>query len=167
MQVPKLKGDYVELFKRGYFLGHTIMVYKDSIERIFAFHEVATVLDYGCGKAQPYRQGLLSWAKNTQLYDPFVAEYSHLPPETKKFDAVICSDVVEHVPEEELDDLLTKIFDRALKCVVLSFCNRPAKKWLPITNGNVHVTLHDKQWWEGKLEKHNKNKIAVYLFENE
>lgn len=168
MNVPKLKGDYTELFKQGAFLGHTILNYKDAIEQILAFHQCAHVLDYGCGKAQPYKQGTLSWAKNTQLYDPFVQEYSHLPPATKKFDAVICSDVVEHIPEgQELDECLDILFDRALKCVILSFCNRPAKKHLPITSGNVHITLHPRQWWEDKLEQHNKNNVAVYLFENE
>lgn len=160
-----LKSDYEELFRRGYFLGYTLLNFQETIQNVLDFHQVNTILDYGCGKAEPYKNGKAPWADKTKLYDPFVAEYSTLPD--GPFDAVICSDVLEHVPEDKVSQVLSEILDRATKCVFITFCNRPAKKELPITGGNVHITQRPKQWWEEKIAKHNHKNVTVYLFETE
>lgn len=164
----KYANDYKELHARGFFAGYTVLQFKEQIRSIFQFHSVKSALDYGAGKCLAYKEQSLAQYLGVDVtcYDPFVEEHNILTDEL--CDAVISIDVIEHIPEgEELDKALDQIFGHASKCVVLTFCNRPAKKTLPSTGENVHITLHNRHWWEEKLKLHNRNHVTVYLFENE
>lgn len=159
----KLLDDYKKM--SGRFLGMSLNKYINELKQIFTSHGVNSVLDYGCGNAQPYKKftntnGL--WGVETVLYDPAIEGYETLP--NKDFDAVICVDVLEHIPEDELDDLFEKVFARAKSVVFFTFCNRLAKKTLPNGN-NAHCTLHDYQWWMDRISKHNHNGVVLYLRE--
>ncbi len=84
------------------------------------------------------------------LYDPAVARYAAMPPGS--YDGVICSDVLEHVPRDELDDVLADCFGAARKFVFFSICCRAAHKSLP--NGmNCHVTIEKPAWWTRRLQE--------------
>lgn len=169
----KLENLYIEMHKQpGMFLGHSLEKHKDKIATYLNNHELETLLDYGCGKGVSWQgnSGLelcdMFGVRDVRLYDPGVPRFSKKV--RGNFDAVICIDVLEHIPEDELDDVLKEIFQRAKKVVVVSFCTRAAKKVLP--NGlNVHVTIKPYDWWVEKLEKaHQKiNKdVSLYYFEN-
>ncbi|MEO1192334.1 MAG: methyltransferase domain-containing protein [Pseudomonadota bacterium] len=121
-----------------------------------------TLLDYGAGKGLAYKQKPLSlpsgetaeslqghWGLDSiTCYDPGYEPFSQLP--TERFDAVICTDVLEHIPEEDIDWTLTEIFDYAKRFVFLTVAYYPAKKRLP--NGeNAHVTLRKPEWWQRKI----------------
>lgn len=80
-----------------------------------------TVLDYGCG------QGALSRSLDRHIaeYDPAIEGKNSLPAPA---DLVICTDVLEHIEPELLDnvlDHLKKVTHMALFAVI---CTRPAKK---------------------------------------
>jgi hypothetical protein len=65
---------------------------------------------------------------------------------------VICSDVLEHVPEAEVPMFVERLFKRARKHVWASVCCRPAKKTFPGTQVNLHVTLQPVSWWSAWFE---------------
>lgn len=117
-----------------------------------------TLLDYGSGKGRQY--GPLDiegpdgrhytsiaefWGVEPVVcYDPAYAPFSERPD--GQFDGVICTDVMEHCPEEDLPWIVGEIFGYAEKFVFLSVALYPAVKTLP--NGeNAHCTLRPKQWW--------------------
>lgn len=159
------KLEYERMHQEKRFTGTTILKYKEKIKEIFEKHRVKTMLDIGCGNAEAYTQHNLTeylGINLIMLHDPYVKQFSGL--NNLKHDAVVCIDTLEHVPEEELALLMNKIFDRALKCVIFTFCNRLAKK--TFSNGtNIHITLKSESEWLKLIKTFNINKIPMYLWE--
>ena len=58
-----------------------------------------SLLDYGCGKAEGYKEYKhhKHWGIMPSLYDPAIPEYENFPK--GKFDGVMSFDVLEHIPE--------------------------------------------------------------------
>ena len=82
--------------------------------------------------------------KDITLYDPGEEEHSKLP--TGVYDIVICTDVLEHVPHEDLTWVIEEIFKYSTNVVFLNICCLPAMKHFP--NGeNVHVSLYPVKEW--------------------
>lgn len=105
-----------------------------------------TLLDFGCGKGRQYTQEHIhrQWGGILPtLYDPGVPEFQVKP--TGKWDGVICVDVLEHVPEDAVLDVLRDIIGRATNFVFLNVSTRKAGKLL---NGEeLHCTVHEHDWW--------------------
>ena len=112
-----------------------------------------SVLDYGCGRgdAQRYFRVDALWNVEYRGYDPAVKEFEVLPE--GKFDAVICTDVLEHIPEEDLTDwVIDELFSKANKFVFVKVPTYEVDQWLP--NGeNVHCTVKPKEWWADTLTR--------------
>ena len=117
-----------------------------------------TILDYGCGKGIAYdlpsveapgvgHVGSLTDYWNVdyvQCYDPCYPVYARRPEEV--FDGVVCTDVLEHCPEEDLDWIVTDLFSYARRFVFAAVACYPAKTHLP--NGeNAHCTVQPSRWW--------------------
>jgi len=103
-----------------------------------------SVLDYGCGKAT--LTGTINGLVN---YDPCIEKYS-APP--KPCDMVLCTDVLEHIEPECLDNVLSHIRRCANKIVLFSIATRPdASKTLP-DGSNPHKIIQSPQWWLKKIE---------------
>lgn len=119
-----------------------------AINQIIKDKGIETILDYGCGKAKHHP---LEW--NATKYDPAVPEYQNKP--TDKFDLVISTDVLEHIPVDNLKDVIDDIFSYSKKWVFVSVCCRKANAILP--NGyNAHATIESAKWWR-ELFKPYKN----------
>lgn len=138
------------------FHGNSILQHADSIGKMVRLTRARTLLDFGCGRGDAYRsphhvwkQWGLSYADVT-LYDPAFNRDNVLPPEGKQFDIVVCSDVLEHVPEEEVDAFIERLFGYARHGVWASVCCRPAKKQFP-DGTNLHVTVKRHDWWREKF----------------
>lgn len=99
----------------------------------------STVLDYGCGKGT-LRKALGPMVSN---YDPAVPEWSESPSQA---DLVVCTDVLEHVEPEHLDDVLGDIRRLARKAAFLVISCRKATKTLP-DGRNAHLTVEKPSWW--------------------
>lgn len=168
--MSKLQQDYIQLHNEGKFPGTTVLLYKDVIGNILKYHNAKTIIDMGCGKAKPYFVDKIDeeWNVDATLYDPFFEQLNKLDV-GKQHDVVLSIDVIEHIPEEEIDSWLELLFALALKAVVVTFCNRPAKKTLPISGGNAHILQRDRDWWENRLAKARYKvnpKVVFYLMEN-
>ncbi|HYR34320.1 MAG TPA: class I SAM-dependent methyltransferase [Burkholderiales bacterium] len=127
-----------------------------------------SVLDYGAGKGTQYRpqplivdgrhvaDGIAEyWDVEIECYDPGYADYSKLPEAT--FDGVVCTDVLEHCPEEDLPWILDEILAFARRFVYLNVACFPARKSLP--NGeNAHATVRPPQWWEALVRERTRSR---------
>lgn len=115
-----------------------------------------SALDYGCGKGSQYadlvpgRDVTIEQALGFPVtkYDPAVPGFDVEP--TGKFDLVWITDVLEHVPAEDIDFVVQKVGALTGKALFVTVGNFPAKKTLP--NGeNAHVCQMPAQWWQERF----------------
>jgi len=142
--------------------GISLTPHLDNIKKLIKTTKSKTALDYGCGDAFHYIQGIhLSWGLDKMgLYDPAILKWNSLPGDN--FDCVICTDVLEHVPEGEINDTLKEIFTLSNKCVFLNIAMYLARQILP--NGeNAHCTLKPIQWWRHKIAETIKENIITHV----
>jgi hypothetical protein len=163
ISLDNLLEQYRILHQRGNFPGKGVIRHLKPISVLVKVTRSATMLDYGSGKGLAYtdtaffRERARSTAANAvaalglqhvTCYDPGVAEFSALP--AGPFDGVICTDVLEHVPEQDISHTLQEIFDRASRFVYLNIASYPAQGLLP--NGeNEHVTIRSARWWRAAI----------------
>jgi hypothetical protein len=135
----------------GNFHGLSVMQHAKQIGKLIKEHKIATVLDFGCGRGDAYRSPHKlhhTWGiprRNLQLYDPSFPGVDKKPE--RRFDLVLCSDVLEHIPEEDVQRFIGDLFNHAKVHVWASVCCRAAKKTFPTTGENLHVTVKPFQWW--------------------
>lgn len=161
---------YKELAKTatGNFGGLSILNHTKSIRKLAQQVQTKTMLDFGCGRGDAYRSphklhhelGLPRAA--VTLYDPAFRESDKLP--TGKFDLVVCSDVLEHIPEPEVDEFIARLFGYAEKAVWASVCCRPASKVFPGTDENLHVTVKPYDWWFNAFTTHGAERREGVVF---
>lgn len=150
---PILDAEYRRLAALGAnFHGLSLLNHAKEIAQLIRSTKSSTILDYGCGRGDAYGgdyQLHRRWrVEMPTLYDPAFASHDRKPSGT--FDGVICSDVLEHVPEELVDAVLLELFGYAERFVWMSVCCRPAKKHFE--NGqNMHVTVKPYDWWIRKV----------------
>lgn len=114
------------------------------VEALAAAIDAKTILDYGCGT------GSLAPAmkpRRVSQYDPGIPASSMMP---KPCELVVCTDVLEHIEPEKLDNVMRHIFDLTGKAAYFVISTRPAKAILP-DGRNAHISLHDEAWWLAKL----------------
>ena len=153
---PNLIEQYRSLHNDGKFKGLSILKHVYEISDLVRETNSLTLLDYGCGRGNQYTDadchkywgGILP-----TLYDPAVPGHSQRP--VGRFDGVICTDVAEHIPEEEIEDFLKDVFNYAGKFVFITICTREARKTLP-DGRNAHLTVRPREWWKSKIESISK-----------
>jgi hypothetical protein len=143
------------------------------IRRLIKLTEAKTILDYGAGKGQQYLPLRITdeverieypdirsfWGvEEIRCYDPGYQPFQVLPSGT--FDGVVCTDVLEHCPEEDIPWILDELFAFARKFVYANVACFPARKRLP-SGGNAHCTIKPVRWWEEQLERPARAKPQV------
>lgn len=125
--------------------GRKFVKYAENLCKNYQTNEI---LDYGCGKAT------LATALNgtylVQHYDPAIEIYAKSPTPT---DIVICTDVMEHIEPECLDDVLQDIRRCMKKAGLITISTRAAKKFLE-DGRNAHLIQEGYRWWLPKIWKH-------------
>lgn len=142
-------------YERLYSLLHKQNSSYGSAPRVAAFAEkflvqwdAKRVLDFGCGKGKAYRPGLIS-------YDP--AWHPEIP--VGVFDALISTDVMEHIPDYHLP-AICRWFKLWSKRLILGISTRPAKQILE--NGeNAHCTVKPAEWWRDRLANLLRYKVEI------
>lgn len=139
-----IENEYKAMHDKKKFSGSSLERYLTEIKHLIKKYDCKTLLDYGCGKAVHHKKPLI----DTTLYDPYYSPYSKKPDGT--FDMVICTDVMEHIPEEEVGQILAQLINYTDRVLFLAISTVPAKK--TFSNGvNVHLTIKPKEWWESML----------------
>ena len=146
------------------FQGLGITQYQNQIGRLIRKSGSKTVLDYGCGGGFQYSHPYeihKTWGVDVPtLYDPAFPSHDDLPKGT--FDAVLASDVLEHIPLEEVAELVSRLFNYSEKFVWASVCCRLAKKTFE-DGVNMHVTIQPFWWWQAKFVKWSQGKSYVLV----
>lgn len=158
-----MKGDlaaqYREMHKKPYFTGKQTKRKSEVIGELIRDTGARTILDYGSGKGSAYINGRRSeWGEDVHItcYDPYYPPFSTKP--LGVFGGVICVDVLEHIPEEDLASVLEEIDKHASRFVYLLIDTRPAKKNLP-DGRNCHLTIRPREWWDNLVSEYFKNRL--------
>ena len=143
---------------KTHWIGESLGEYKHQIWDMVYRNKYKNILDYGAGKAA-FHKLLFNNTKipgapvniNIVPYDPAYEPFSTKP--TGKFELVLCIDVMEHVQEDKIDEVLADIF---------SFGdNRPEKgepiinkeEWNPSAETLEKLKKNDKTLDDGQKEK--------------
>lgn len=163
----KYRDDYIALHNKGtFFFGYSLLDSKHRIYKLIKDTKSETLLDYGSGKGWQYskRKMDLYWGVEVDCYDPGYEPFSQLP--NKTYDGVVCTEVMEHIPENEIDQALTEIFERANKFVFFTIArdlsNSDNGKTL-LDGSNLHVTIKSAQWWKEKIDTYTKKSDLVVV----
>jgi hypothetical protein len=158
-------AEYRKLHSEHKFPGRSMLQYVPVIADLIAEYGSKKILDYGCGEGTQWSHERAHNALGIDiptLYDPAVPEWSQRPiPEDGKFDGVICTDVVEHIPESgnygnELKAAVEHIASLTGQWAFISVCCRPSKHMRFTDGGNVHCTIHPFEWWQEFMKPHFK-----------
>ena len=162
--------DYIEQYKLMHKSGYTgryeISPTYSKREHLLATFEkhapdAKSLLDYGCAAGNHWTEfdlkGFLGIEKVT-LYDPAVEKYSQRPTETS--DIVICIDVMEHIPEEDIDWVIEDILNHANTFVYFRVEFAPAHALLP-SGENAHVTVRPFNWWKERIAQHSREGLII------
>lgn len=134
--------------------------------------QTVTVLDFGCGEAVHWTKDVVdNRAKNLPAfmgeklqgfyrYDPANKRYSRKPVGT--FDFIICSDVLEHIPETEVPGFIKEVNSYGNKGAVIfySICTRPSKNFF-LDKTNMHITQKSSKWWFDQISKNSTHKTHM------
>ena len=158
------------------FNGRSLLKFVDIIKAYLEKNGCQSVLDYGSGKGALYTEDFHTITKEINkplpeywdldlcaMYDPAYEEHSTLPD--RKFDAVISTDVLEHIPEADLGWVLREMYSKAEKMVFLNVACFPALKKLK-DGSNAHVYIFSTDEWIrfAAIESVPFKDIVVYIF---
>lgn len=161
-----MKEDYAKLYtelhqKDKAFAGRSIRTYVRDIADLVRYVQPARILDYGSGKGYQYLQYRVheAWGVLPHCYDVGVRQLSERPE--GKFEGIICTDMMEHIAEADVDEVLADIFsfsgdwqdDERRSFAFFAIACRPSKKKRLPDGRDVHLCIKPPQWWDAKLNK--------------
>ena len=157
-----MQEKYVELYKKLYEIkpnyGRTSIFLYNKISPILKELNVKKLLDYGCGKSELYLKLEEDLKIKVFRYDPAITGLEKLPNE--KVDFVICTDVLQHVPFNEIYEVLEKIKEFSENCFFQINCIEH-KTLLP--NGEkANCTVLSKSCWLKILKAYFENIKILY-----
>ena len=138
------------------FLGYSLTKWIIKIKEIIKINNANSLLDFGCGKGFLYNNKFkigdtefknLSdfWdIENIFLYDPGVDKFSTYP--NKRFDGIICTDVIEHIPEKDVMNFIDELFKFSNKFIFFVIATIPASKYFD-DGKNIHLCLKTQSDW--------------------
>ena len=132
------------------------------IDEWLANNKCHSLLDYGCGKGNVFKNIQKKFPLiDCRGYDPGVPEYAVMPEIPAEL--VICTDVLEHIEPELIDNVLKHIESLTLKTAYLIIDTLPAQKNLP-DGRNAHLIIENQDWWTNKIQTVTDFKIKTNMF---
>ena len=82
----------------------------------------------------------------------------------RPYDAIVCTDVLEHVPESDLGWVVDELIERADKMLFLNIACYPALKTFA-DGSNVHISVfHPNTWIDFFCDRIKGRPLSIYLF---
>ena len=128
-----------------------------------------TILDAGCGRGHLLKRLIEDGynAVGTEICDYLLSHdlagfpvtlvsYQAMDPEEMGFyDVVISSDVLEHLPFEDVEPAVKKLASMAGEFLLISVSTRAAHNPLPDSPvRNLHLTVRPKEWWMALINRY-------------
>ena len=114
-----------------------------TVQHLILRFKPETILDYGCGQGALGRE----LGRPIAEYDPAIEGKQSLP---QPADLVICTDVIEHIEPELIDDVLDHLQSLTRKALFAVISTRPANKFLA-DGRNAHLIVQPWPWWQEKV----------------
>jgi hypothetical protein len=157
--IKRLEGGNLNVIDQYKLMHEHPRRYRGSMPKLFITeigelvhtHKCSSLLDYGSGKGRQYDEQLAheKWGGPRPIcYDPGWPPLATKP--TGTFDGVICTDVMEHIPTEDVPMVLEEIIRYANKFVFFCIFTDPATKNLP-DGRNCHLTQKPGFWWNEQI----------------
>jgi hypothetical protein len=110
-----------------------------------------SVLDYGCGRGT-FKRAMEALEPEIRVdeYDPGIPEKSAQP---KSHDIVVCTDVMEHIEPEFVDQTIRFLGETTKKVCFMVIACELSKSLLP-DGRNTHLTVQPADWWYDKVKRH-------------
>lgn len=140
------------------FPGRELRPYIGLIRKLADRTGARTILDYGAGKAMAHGEAVelegerfpdlqTCWGiDELRIYEPALPGHDRLPD--GPFDGVISTDVLEHIPKEDVPWVVEEMFSLARRFLFATVACVPALARLP-SGENAHVTVESPDWWAG------------------
>ena len=148
-----LIDQYREMHRQGKFRGFSALPHAGAIGQLVKKHKAKSILDYGSGKGHQYSEMGMhrNWGQDVVIrcYDPAWPAHEEKP--IGRFDGVVCTDVAEHIPEENIGSFLDDVIGYAVRFLYMNICTRPARKRL-LDGRNAHLTVRESDWWMGQIQ---------------
>jgi len=156
----------VDLAPRNKFTGISLAPHVRTIARLVRETGARTILDYGSGKASLYQDSphhppgsrfkvMEAWGgAEVTCYDPGYEPYAE--DYQGSYDGVVATDVLEHIPEDDIAWVLGELFGQARLFVYAVATCYPAKKLLP-DGENAHCTIKPPDWWQARMAEAGQN----------
>jgi len=122
------------------------------VEKLLKETRFQSLLDYGAGKRrlrEALSEPLRTLNCTYQACDPAYPEYGEPSPA----DLVCCIDVLEHVEEDFLDDILNELRICTRGLAFLTIHMGPAGKTLS-DGRNAHLIQKPQSWWLPRVSRH-------------
>lgn len=128
-----------------------------------------SVIDIGCGGGQfvDFCKSYNIKARGVDISSPYdiIAPAHKIPFKDKSFEYLTCFDMMEHLVEEEVDEVIKEYVRIAVKGMIFKICYR-ASHGKGVDGEVLHPTVKPEKWWVEKLLKHsnmNLQKKGAYL----
>ena len=132
--------------QKGYGAGGSFEEIKELIDEL---PKGSSILDFGCGKGKLLKK-LRKSGYECEGFDPAVPQVDDFPDQN--FDAVICTDVLEHIRESDVSDIFNQMLAVEPAFVFLTIAHFEAFHQLP--NGrNCHEPVQTPSWWWSKISQ--------------
>lgn len=102
-----------------------------------------SILDFGCGRSDLVGYFWKDGMRRVEKYDPAIPQFKRMPK--GRFDLVLCTDVMEHIPMTDVGRIFDEISAKSRK-VIFTISMKPARAKLP-DGRNAHVTLLNAGEW--------------------
>lgn len=151
---------YSELYKDGYPIGNPM-----GLIKTFSIPADNKCIDLGCGRASlsnyfknytgvDVSKYIIDKNKTTRkgkFYHKSLDKLEELTSE--QFDVAVCADVMEHIPEDKVDDVLMSISSLNVSRFYFGISCRKSV-FLDKRGNNLHLTVNTPDEWIVKLSKY-------------
>ena len=141
-----------------------------SILKELESRDSVTILDYGCGEGVQWHDQILvnktkslpnligSKLRGFYRYDPAYEIYNKKP--TGTYDFIICADVLEHIPNDEVDAFLDEVNSYATTNSIIFYSISTIPSSTAFLDGkNMHINLQSPETWLNILRQKTVCKI--------
>lgn len=166
----KTKIFYDEVYKSGIYSPQNTSVLWECLRDQVRF---VKALDIGCGTGKGIKEcrdvGLDVWgcdiADNREIWKEYgvdsvcaVAPANQLPYPDNSFDLIVCSEVMEHIPEKQISDCLKEAYRVGSERFIYTICLQ--EETSPVGGlVNSHITIKPREWWLDRFHEHGFREI--------